>query len=144
MLRRLSRHQAFQPKLAADGDRIKPGRIYIAPPDNHLLVKREKVLVTKGARENRHRPGIDPLFRSAAVAHGARVIGVVLTGMLDDGTAGLMAIKRCGGVTVVQDPRDAAYSGMPVNALNSVDVDFCVAVAEMGPLLARLVRSKCR
>ena len=97
------------------------------------------MLVTKGARENRHRPAIDPLFRSAAVAHGARVIGVVLTGMLDDGTAGLMAIKRCGGVTVVQDPRDAAYSGMPVNALNNVDVDFCVAVAEMGPLLTRLV-----
>ena len=139
LLRRLNRHQAFQPKLAEDGDRFRPGRIYIAPPDSHLLVKKDKMLVTKGARENRHRPAIDPLFRSAAVAHGARVIGVVLTGMLDDGTAGLMAIKRCGGVTVVQDPRDAAYSGMPVNALNNVDVDFCVAVAEMGPLLTRLV-----
>jgi two-component system, chemotaxis family, protein-glutamate methylesterase/glutaminase len=139
LLRRLNRHKAFQPKLAEDGDRLRPGRIYIAPPDSHLLVKKDKMLVTKGARENRHRPAIDPLFRSAAVAHGARVIGVVLTGMLDDGTAGLMAIKRCGGVTVVQDPRDAAYSGMPVNALNNVDVDFCVAVAEMGPLLTRLV-----
>jgi len=139
LLRRLNRHKAFQPKLAEDGDRFRPGRIYIAPPDNHLLVKKDKMLVTKGARENRHRPAIDPLFRSAAVAHGARVIGVVLTGMLDDGTAGLMAIKRCGGVTVVQDPRDAAYSGMPMNALNNVDVDFCVALAEMGPLLTRLV-----
>jgi two-component system, chemotaxis family, protein-glutamate methylesterase/glutaminase len=78
------------------------------------------------------------------VAHGGRVIGVVLTGMLDDGTAGLMAIKRCGGVTVVQDPRDAAYSGMPMNALNNVDVDFCVAVAEMGPLLTRLVSQRHR
>jgi two-component system chemotaxis response regulator CheB len=103
------------------------------------LVKKGQMLVSKGARENRHRPGIDPLFRSAAVAHGARVIGVVLTGLLDDGTAGLMAIKRCGGITVVQDPRDAAYSGMPVNALNNVDVDFCVSVAEMGPLLTTLV-----
>jgi hypothetical protein len=102
-------------------------------------IKKDKMLVTKGARENRHRPGIDPLFARPAVAHGARVIGVVLTGMLDDGTAGLMAIKRCGSVTVVQDPRDAAYSGMPVNALNNVDVDFCVAVAEMGPLLTTLV-----
>ena len=139
LLRRLSRHKAFQPKLAEDGERFQPGRIYIAPPDNHLLVKNGKVLVTKGARENRHRPGIDPLFRSAAVAYGARVIGVVLTGMLDDGTAGLMAIKRCGGVTVVQDPRDAAYAGMPVNALNNVDVDFCVSVAEMGRLLTTLV-----
>jgi two-component system chemotaxis response regulator CheB len=139
LLRRLRRHQAFQPKLAEDGDRFKPGRIYIAPPDSHLLLKTDRMLVTKGARENRYRPGIDPLFRSAAVAHGARVIGVILTGMLDDGTAGLMAIKRCGGVTLVQDPRDAAYSGMPVSALDNVDVDFCVALSEMGPLLAKLV-----
>ena len=124
LLRRLSRHQAFRPKLAEDNERFKPGHIYIAPPDSHLLVKNDRVLVTKGARENRYRPGIDPLFRSAAVTHGARVIGVVLTGMLDDGTAGLMAIKRCGGVTVVQHPTDAAYSGMPVSALDNVDVDF--------------------
>ena len=107
------RHQAFHPKLAENGERLKPTRIYIAPPDNHLLIKKGKMLVTKGAAENRHRPGIDPLFRSAAVSHGSRVIGVVLTGMMDDGTAGLIAVKRCGGVTVVQDPRDAAYSGMP-------------------------------
>lgn len=142
LLRRLSRHKAFQPKLAEDGDRFKPARIYIAPPDHHLLVKNSKMLVTKGARENRHRPGIDPLFRSAAVAHGARVIGIVLTGMLDDGTAGLIAIKRCGGVTVVQDPRDAAYSGMPMSALDNSNVDFCVPLAEMGPLLATLVSQR--
>ena len=139
LLRRLSRHQAFRPKLAEDNERFKPGRIYIAPPDSHLLVKNDRVLVTKGARENRYRPAVDPLFRSAAVAHGSRVIGVVLTGMLDDGTAGLMAIKRCGGVTVVQDPTDAAYPGMPVSALNNVDVDFCVPMSEMGPLLTKLV-----
>ena len=139
LLRRLSRHKAFDPKLAEDGERFKSGRIYIAPPDNHLLLKKDKVLVTKGARENRNRPGIDPLFRSAAVAHGSRVIGVVLTGMLDDGTAGLMAIKRCGGVAVVQDPQDAAYAGMPQSALANLDVDYCVTVAEMGPLLANLV-----
>ena len=139
LLRRLNRHKAFQPKLAENGDRFQPSRIYIAPPDSHLLVKKDRMLIAKGARENRHRPAIDPLFRSAAVAHGARVIGVVLTGMLDDGTAGLMAIKRCGGVAIVQDPRDAAYSGMPMNALNNVDVDFCVPIAEMGPLLTKLV-----
>ena len=139
LLRRLSRHKAFQPKLAEHGDRFKRGRIYIAPPDSHLLLKKDQLLVTKGARENHHRPGIDPLFRSAAAAHTSRVIGVVLTGMLDDGTAGLMAIKRCGGVTVVQDPRDAAYSGMPVSALDNVDVDFCVPIAEMGTLLTTLV-----
>jgi two-component system chemotaxis response regulator CheB len=139
LLRRLSRHKAFQPKLAENGDRFKPGRIYIAPPDNHLLVKKSTMLVTKGASENRHRPAIDPLFRSAAVSHRARVIGVVLTGMLDDGTAGLIAIKKCGGATVVQDPGDAAYSGMPLSALNNADVDFCVPLAEMGALLATLV-----
>lgn len=139
LLRRLSRHQAFQPKLAENGERFKLGRIYIAPPDSHLLLKKDRVLVTKGARENRYRPAIDPLFRSAAVAHGSRVIGVVLTGMLDDGTAGLVAVKRCGGVTVVQDPTDAAYSGMPLSALDNVDVDFCVPMPQMGPLLTKLV-----
>jgi two-component system chemotaxis response regulator CheB len=118
---------------------LKPTHVYIAPPDSHLLIKKGKMLVTKGAAENRHRPGIDPLFRSAAVSHGSRVIGVVLTGMMDDGTAGLIAVKRCGGVTVVQDPRDAAYSGMPLSALDNANVDHCVAIAEMGPLLTSLV-----
>lgn len=142
LLRRLNRHKAFQPRLAENGDRFRPGRIYVAPADSHLLVKKSKMLVTKGAPENRNRPAIDPLFRSAAVAHGARVIGVVLTGRLDDGTAGLIAIKRCGGVTVVQDPKDAAYSGMPLSALDNAKVDFCVSLADMGPLLTRLVSER--
>ena len=139
LTRRLGRHKAFDVRLAKDGERFRPGRIYIAPPDNHLLLKTKTVLVRKGARENRSRPGVDPLFRSAAAAHGSRVIGVVLTGMLDDGTAGLIAIKKCGGVTVVQDPKDAAYSGMPQSALDNLEVDFCVPIAEMGQLLAALV-----
>jgi two-component system, chemotaxis family, protein-glutamate methylesterase/glutaminase len=139
LVRRLSRHTAFGVALAVDGERLKRGRIYIAPPDQHLLLKSTSVLVRKGARENRSRPGIDPLFRSAAVAHGSRVIGVVLTGTLDDGTAGLIAIKRCGGVTVVQDPNDAAYAAMPQNALDNLDVDFSVPIAAMGQLLATLV-----
>jgi two-component system, chemotaxis family, protein-glutamate methylesterase/glutaminase len=138
LTRRLSRHTAFGATLATDGERFARGRVYIAPPDSHLLLKTTTMLVRKGARENRSRPGIDPLFRSAAVAHGPRVIGVVLTGMLDDGTAGLIAIKRCGGVTAVQDPRDAAYPGMPQSALDNLDVDFCVPIAEMGALLATL------
>jgi len=139
LLRRLSRHKAFHPQLARDGDRFKAGHLYVGPPDNHLLLKKDRMLVTKGARENRHRPGIDPLFRSAAVSHGPRVIGVLLTGMGDDGSAGLNAIKRCGGVTVVQDPRDAPYSEMPLNALDNAAVDYCVALSEMGPLLTNLV-----
>jgi two-component system chemotaxis response regulator CheB len=140
LLHRLGRYAAFQCKLATNGERFRAGRIYIAPPDNHLLLKDDQVLVTKGARENRSRPGIDPLFRSAAVAHGPHVIGVVLTGMLDDGTAGLTAIKKCGGVTVVQDPAEATYSAMPQSALANLRVDHCVRLAEMGPLLDRLSR----
>lgn len=139
LTRRLSRHTAFGATLATDGERFARGHIYIAPPDNHLLLTAATMLVRKGARENRSRPGIDPLFRSAAVAHGPRVIGVVLTGMLDDGTAGLVAIKRCGGVTAVQDPKDAAYPGMPQSALDNLDVDYCVPIAEMGALLATVV-----
>jgi two-component system chemotaxis response regulator CheB len=139
LLRRLGRNQAFAPKLAENHEPFKRGRAYIAPPDSHLLLKKTTVLITKGARENRHRPGIDPLFRSAAVAHGARVIGVVLTGLLDDGTAGLGAIQRCGGVTVVQDPKDAAYSAMPQSAIDNLKVDFCVPLDEMGALIAKLV-----
>jgi two-component system chemotaxis response regulator CheB len=139
LTRRLSRHKAIDVRLAKEGERITPGRVYVAPSDNHLLLKAGKVLVRKGARENRNRPSVDPLFRSAAAAYGSRVIGVVLTGMLDDGTAGLIAIRRCGGVTVVQDPRDAAYSEMPQSALDNLQVDFCVTIAEMGQLLAKLV-----
>jgi two-component system chemotaxis response regulator CheB len=141
LLYRLGRYKAFRCKLATDGERFRPGRIYVAPPDNHLLVKEEQLLVTKGARENRSRPGIDPLFRSAAVAHGPHVIGVVLTGMLDDGTAGLIAIQKCGGVTVVQDPGEATYPAMPQSAISNLRVDYCVRLAAMGPLLDELSRA---
>jgi two-component system, chemotaxis family, protein-glutamate methylesterase/glutaminase len=142
LLQRLSRHRSFKCKLAGDGESFEAGRIYVAPPDHHLLLKKDKVVVSKGARENRNRPAIDPLFRSAAVAHRSRVIGILLTGMLDDGTAGLSAIKQCGGVIIVQDPQDAAYSGMPQNALDSLRVDYCVPVREMGRLLETLTRQR--
>jgi two-component system chemotaxis response regulator CheB len=144
LLHRLRKHKSFACQLAKNGQTFKPGRIYIAPPDNHLLVKKHTVLVTKGARENRRRPGIDPLFRSAAVTHGAFVIGVVLTGMLDDGTAGLIAIKRCGGVTVVQDSKDAAYPGMPQSALDNLKVDYCVPLSQLGRLLDKLTHERPR
>ena len=93
-----------------------------------------------GPKENRHRPAIDPLFRTAALSHGPRVVGVVLTGYLDDGTAGLNAIKTHGGVAVVQDPKDAAAPAMPESALRNVQVDHCVPLAEMGSLLVRLAK----
>ena len=126
----------FAPK---DGASIEPGRIYVAPPDRHMLLERGRVRIVRGPKENRHRPAIDPLFRSAAWAYGPRVIGVVLTGELDDGTAGLWAIKTCGGVSVVQDPDDAIAQSMPRNALAYNDVDHCVALSELGALLTRLV-----
>jgi len=105
-----------------------------------LLVKQGYLRVTRGLRENRVRPAIDPLFRSAAVAYGARVIGAVLTGLQNDGTSGLQAIKRCGGMAVVQDPADAPYPDMPTNALEQVKVDYCVPVLKMGTILYRLTK----
>lgn len=142
MVRTLTEHCALPCGLALAGERIVPGRVYIAPPDHHLLVSKQRVIVSKGARENRSRPGIDPLFRSAAVAFGSRAIGVVLTGYLDDGTAGLIAIHRCGGVCVVQDPLDAAYPDMPQNALNNATIDHCVPLSAMGPLLVKLAGTR--
>jgi two-component system, chemotaxis family, protein-glutamate methylesterase/glutaminase len=142
LLQRLGRHKWLDGRLATHGEVFKQGRLYIAPPDYHMLVKEKQILVTKGARENRYRPAIDPLFRSAAVSHGPRVIGVVLTGMLDDGTAGLLAIKRCGGVTVVQDPESAAYKEMPRSALNGLDVDHCVPLSQLGGVIGTLARAR--
>jgi two-component system chemotaxis response regulator CheB len=142
LLQHLRKRTSLHCRLAEDQERVRPGRIYIAPPDYHLLLQPHRLLVTKGARENRYRPAIDPLFRSAAVAYGPRVIGVVLTGMLDDGTVGLAAIKTCGGVTVVQDPKDAAYPEMPQSALNNLDVDHCAPIEAMGGLLVSLTRER--
>lgn len=125
----------------ADGDAIEPGRIYVAPPDCHLLIERDHVRVVRGPKENRHRPAVDPLFRTAARAYGPRVIGVILTGSLDDGTAGLLAIKQRGGLAVVQHPEDALYSGMPRSALEVVAVDHVLPLDGMGAMLDRLARA---
>jgi two-component system chemotaxis response regulator CheB len=140
MLTQFGRHSSFKPKFAEDGEVFDKGQIYVAPPDRHLLLKERHLLVRKGAFENRHRPAIDPLFRSAAVAHGSHVIGVILTGMLDDGAAGLLAIKKCGGTAIVQDPMGAAYPAMPRNALANVKADYCVSIPEIGRLLESLTR----
>jgi two-component system, chemotaxis family, protein-glutamate methylesterase/glutaminase len=118
-----------------DGAAITPGQIYVAPADHHLVVERGHVRVVRGPKENRHRPAIDPLFRSAAKAYRQRVVGVILSGVLDDGTAGLLAIKRCGGVSVVQTPQEALYPQMPQSALENVQIDYCLPAEKMGPLL---------
>lgn len=124
--------------LTIDGAPIEPGKIYVAPPDHHLFVKGACLQLVRGPKENRSRPAVDPLFRTAAAAYGPRVIGVILTGMLDDGTAGLSAVRQRGGIAVVQDPADALYSSMPESALRYVGADFTLPILEIGPLLARL------
>lgn len=121
-----------------DGDAIEAGRVYVAPPDHHMVLADGVVRLTKGPRENFARPSIDPLFRSAAELYGAAAIGVILTGGLNDGVAGLYEIKRRGGIAVVQDPHDAINPSMPRNALAYVAVDHCVPLATMPALLKRL------
>lgn len=125
-----------------DGQPLAPGTLHVAPPDRHLLVEGSRLRLTHGPKENHARPAIDPLFRSAALGWGSRVIGVILTGQMDDGAAGLRAVHDCGGVTVVQDPDSAAESEMPRSALAAVPVDHCVALAEIAPLLQRLVATR--
>lgn len=134
----LNRVNTIYAAHAYDDEDIKPNRIYIARPDHHLLIQNGKVRVTHGPKENRFRPAIDPLFRSAAYAYTNRVIGVILSGALDDGTAGLWTVKHYGGIAIVQDPVDAEVAAMPQNAMRQVKVDHCVSVSEMADLLVRL------
>ena len=125
-----------------DGEIVRAGVIYLAPPDHHLLLEDDRVLVTRGPKENRFRPSIDALFRSAAYTYGPRVIGVVLTGYLDDGTSGLWSVQRMGGRAIVQDPYDAEQPSMPANALQFVAADYVVPLAQVGPLLVRLAQER--
>src|SRR5579872_3163322 len=125
---------------AKSGMVIDTGHIYLAAPDHHLLLSESHIMLGRGPRENMARPAIDPLFRSAALQYGPRVIGVVLSGLLSDGSAGLNSIKRCGGFTLVQDPRDAIADEMPLQALGATTVDLCVPAARIGDVLSDLVR----
>jgi two-component system, chemotaxis family, protein-glutamate methylesterase/glutaminase len=139
LLNELKKSSKLKCVRAVNGTTILPGHIYIAPSDHHLMIDSgKKILITKGAHENRSRPAIDPLFRSAAVEFGNKVIGIILTGYLDDGSAGLLAIKRCGGICIVQDPEDAQYPYMPRNALNQVKADYCIPLSEIGSVLSAL------
>jgi two-component system chemotaxis response regulator CheB len=120
---------------------ITPGRVFIAPPDRHLLIEHGRMAVTRGPKENNARPAVDPLFRTAALHYGPWVIGVVLSGGLDDGTLGMMDIKRFGGLTVVQDPQDAMFPGMPSSAIENVRVDYVLPLDEIGPMVTHLARN---
>jgi two-component system chemotaxis response regulator CheB len=124
---------------AVDGETIRKGHAYVAAADHHLLVIDGVIRLGRGPRENMSRPAIDPLFRSVAVSYGPRTIAVVLTGMLNDGAAGLADVKRCGGITVVQNPGDAEAPEMPIGALRGSDVDYRASISEMAALLTKLV-----
>jgi two-component system chemotaxis response regulator CheB len=126
---------------ARDGERIRAGQIYVAPPNYHLTVEHESLRLVQGPTENGFRPAADPLFRTAARAYGARVVGVVLSGALDDGAAGLRAIKQHGGVAVAQDPDEAVVTSMPRSAIRLNHVDHVLPTAEIAALLVQLAQS---
>jgi two-component system, chemotaxis family, protein-glutamate methylesterase/glutaminase len=129
---------------AADGERFSNGNIYVAPPDMHLLVEDGITRTTRGPKENRVRPAIDPLFRSAAYYHGSRVIGIILSGMLNDGTSGLWSIKERGGIVIAQSPEEAQFSGMPEEAIRNVEVDHISTVREISMLLPELIQKEVK
>jgi two-component system chemotaxis response regulator CheB len=134
----LTRAGPLPAAFATDGDVLKKSHIYIAPPDRHLIIDGDRISLGEGPRENNARPAIDPMLRSAAVCCGFRTVGVVLTGTLGDGASGLWAIRQSGGITVVQDPNDAAFSEMPMTALNRANPDHVARLEEMPALLTSL------
>lgn len=135
----LSDHCRLAISTIEDGDPIELGRLYVAPPDKHLMVKADVVRVVHGPKENGFRPAIDPLFRTAAASYGNRVIGIILSGTLDDGAHGLLKIKRAGGLALVQDPSEAEYPEMPEASLERVQVDHVITAAKIDQLLPRLI-----
>jgi two-component system chemotaxis response regulator CheB len=134
----IAQHTALEVRLAEDGIRFLPGKVYMAPSDRHLALEGDVMRVFRGPRENRARPAIDVLFRSAAVHHGPRVTAVVLSGYLGDGSQGLVAVHRCGGISIVQEPGDSLNSEMPRRALQATVVDHCVPASEIGGLLLNI------
>jgi two-component system chemotaxis response regulator CheB len=131
----LEKHGRHPCRVPGNREQIIAGNIYIAPPDWHMLLKKDTIRLIKGPHENRYRPSIDVLFRSAAASYDSRVVGIILSGMLDDGTSGMSAIKRSGGICIIQEPTDAAFPDMPNNVLKNVEVDYRVPVADMGYIL---------
>jgi len=135
----MQKHTTIPCSIAINNEPIKSRHIYIGPPDRHLIIKPGVILINDGPSENHWRPSIDVLLRSAAVAYDSSVIGVILSGMLDDGTSGMGAIKKCGGICIVQEPSEAEFPDMPNNVLNHVDVDYRVPIADMGYIIQDMV-----
>lgn len=144
ILKQLQKQTALACRIPVDGEEIVNGNVYLAPANHHLLVEKGNVIVREGALENHWRPSIDVLFRSAAAAYSSCVIGIILTGLLDDGTSGMSAIKRSGGICMVQDPNEAEFPDMPRNVLRNMKVDYTVSINEMSYILADLFsRTSC-
>jgi two-component system, chemotaxis family, protein-glutamate methylesterase/glutaminase len=139
LFHRLQQRSPLPCKVGEDKEPVKKGVIYIAPPDEHMLLAEDHIIIGKGAHENRWRPSINNLFRTAAATYNSRVIGIILTGLLDDGTAGMAAIKRCGGTTIVQDPNEADHPDMPLSVLENVQVDHSESLSNMGILLTEII-----
>jgi two-component system chemotaxis response regulator CheB len=136
----LSKAGSLEVVLARNGDEIEDGKIYVATNDHHLLLEEGKVVVKRGPKENRFRPSIDALFRSAAYVYGPRVIGIILSGFLDDGVSGLWAIQQSGGVTIIQTPEEAEHPQLPENVLEYLEPDHQMSASDMGPLLAGMIK----
>src|SRR5688500_3045138 len=139
LVNRLQKSTSFKCKIPEHGETVTEGHIYIAMPDHHLMVKGTKMLLGRGPMENRYRPSIDALFRSAAVSYNSKVIGVILTGMLEDGASGMYAIKKAGGICIIQDPNEAKYPDMPRAVLNVLKPDYSLPVSEMGDAIREAV-----
>ncbi len=142
VVHRLKQVTSLPCSMATNGAPVKAGHIYIARPNQHMLIKDDHILLGGGPEENRFRPSIDVLFRSAAVAYSSNTIGIILSGLLDDGTAGMWAIKRSGGTSVVQDPNQAEYPDMPLSVINNMEADHVATLEEMGPLIAEITKLK--
>jgi len=144
VLNMLGKNSAFPISVPEDGTPIKNQQIYLAPADAHMMLQKDEILIKRGARENHWRPSIDVLFRTAAAAYDSCVTGIILTGLLDDGTSGMAAIKKCGGRCIVQEPEGAEFPDMPNNVLSNMEVDYRVQIEEMGYILSDLYsRNEC-
>jgi two-component system chemotaxis response regulator CheB len=139
LVRRLQKYTSFKCKIPATNELIKSEHVYFARPDHHLMLKKNKIILGKGPHENRYRPSIDALFRSAAAEYGNKAIGIILSGMLEDGASGMLSIKRAGGSCIVQDPEEAQFPDMPKAVLKYLKPDYKIATSEVGAAISAII-----